>query len=98
MGVKAVSIDAIILSHHHSDHSKSAARASKNGRQIVHLETTMRLGLEPISQVRTFEGLERLYISEDLSRFQYQFLTMMQTMLQLLRVTVTEGERLLLLI
>ena len=27
----------------------------------------MRLGLEPISQVRTFEGLERLHISDDLS-------------------------------
>ncbi|MCH2441589.1 MAG: MBL fold metallo-hydrolase [Candidatus Thalassarchaeum sp.] len=68
-GVEASSIDAIIVSHHHSDHSKSAGRASKkwDARLYANLETTMRLGLEPISDVRTFEGLERLHISNDLS-------------------------------
>ena len=66
-GVKASSIDAIIVSHHHSDHSNSAARASKKwgARLYANLETTMRLGLEPISQVRTFEGLERVHISDE---------------------------------
>ena len=68
-GVSGESIDAIIVSHHHSDHSKSAARASKKwgARLYSNLETAMRLGLEPISEVRTFEGLERLHIADDLS-------------------------------
>lgn len=68
-GVKAESIDAIIVSHHHGDHAKSAARASKKwgARLYANLETSMKLGLEPISEVRTFEGLERLDISDELS-------------------------------
>ena len=69
VGVEGSSVNAIVVSHHHSDHSKSAARASKKwgARLYANLETTMRLGLEPISEVRTFEGLERLHIADDLS-------------------------------
>ena len=69
VGVEPSSIDAIIVTHHHGDHSKSALKASKkwNARLYSNLETCIRLGLEPISEVRTFEGLERLHISDNLS-------------------------------
>ena len=69
IGINPNDINAIVVSHHHSDHSKSALRASEkwDARLYSNLETAMRLGLKPIDQVRTFSSLERIQIGPDLS-------------------------------
>ncbi|MAK95687.1 MAG: MBL fold metallo-hydrolase [Candidatus Thermoplasmatota archaeon] len=68
-GVEPSSIDAILVTHHHSDHSKTALRASKNWDSVLHsnLETATRMGWEPMAECRTFESLERIVVSEEIS-------------------------------
>jgi|TARA_B110000914_G_scaffold215886_1_gene220247 phosphoribosyl 1,2-cyclic phosphodiesterase len=63
------SIDAIIVTHHHGDHSKSALRAAKKwgAKLYSNTETAIKMGWNPISECRTFGNLERLEISEDIS-------------------------------
>ena len=62
-------IDAIFVTHHHGDHSKSALKASQKwgSRLYCNLETAMKLGWNPISDCRTFGNLERININEEIS-------------------------------
>ena len=62
-------IDAILVTHHHNDHSKSALRAARNWEATLHcnLETANRMGWEPISECRTFGTLERIVVSDEIS-------------------------------
>lgn len=68
-GIEPKSIDAILVSHHHSDHSRTALRASKNWGSILYsnLETATRMGWEPINECRTFSALERLDVGDEIS-------------------------------
>lgn len=68
-GVEPQSIDAILVSHHHSDHSRSAKSASEKWGAALHanLGTAAKMGWQPISECRTFGHLDRIGISEDLS-------------------------------
>ena len=54
-------VDHILVTHHHMDHSKSAMKASKSWGARLHsnLETALRMGWEPVSDVRTFADLDR---------------------------------------
>ena len=63
------SIDAIIVTHDHGDHSKSALRASEKwgAKLYSNTETAIKMGWNPISECRTFADLERLEISDNLS-------------------------------
>ena len=69
MEVEPSSIDAILVTHHHSDHSKTALRASKNWDSVLlsNLETANRMGWEPMAECRTFESLERIVVSDEIS-------------------------------
>ena len=62
-------VDHILVTHHHVDHSKSAMRASKSWGARLHsnLETALRMGWEPVSDVRTFADLDRVVLGDDLS-------------------------------
>lgn len=62
-------IDAILVTHHHSDHSRTALRASKNWEASLHsnLETANRMGWEPMAECRTFGALERIVVSDEIS-------------------------------
>ena len=68
-GVEPQSINAILVTHHHSDHSRSAKRASEKWAATLHanLGTATKMGWQPISECRTFGHLDRIDISEDLS-------------------------------
>ena len=68
-GVEPQSINAILVTHHHSDHSRSAKRASEKWAAALHanLGTATKMGWQPISECRTFGHLDRIDISEDLS-------------------------------
>ena len=67
-GVEPQSINAILVTHHHSDHSRSAKRASEKWAATLHanLGTATKMGWQPISECRTFGHLDRIDISEDL--------------------------------
>ena len=69
MDVEPSTIDAILVTHHHSDHSRTALRASKNWDSILlsNLGTANRMGWEPMAECRTFGALERIVVSDDIS-------------------------------
>ena len=69
IGVEPKSIDAILLSHHHSDHVQGARIFQKrHGAQLfANFTTCAKLGFDPVNQCRIFEALERVQIAEDLS-------------------------------
>jgi phosphoribosyl 1,2-cyclic phosphodiesterase len=69
IGVIPESIDAIVVTHHHKDHSGSALRASKSWGASLHcnLETAIRMGWRPIEECSTFGSLERVDFSQNLS-------------------------------
>ena len=69
IGVDPKSINAILLSHHHSDHVQGARIFQKrHGAQLfANFTTCAQLGFDPINQCRIFEALERMQISPDLS-------------------------------
>jgi len=69
IGVAPDSIDAILVTHHHRDHSNSALKASRAWDAKLHcnLETAMRLGWHPLEDCRTFGNLERVECATGLS-------------------------------
>ena len=69
VGVAASDLDAIAITHHHSDHGKGAARARLLWGCEVHanLVTATKLSLEPVNECRTFTSLERVELGPDLS-------------------------------
>ena len=60
IGLEGRDISSIIVTHHHGDHSNSAARASKKWDAVLHcnIETSIKMGWEPISTCRTFNNLD----------------------------------------
>ena len=69
IGLKGEDISAIIVTHNHGDHSRSAERASKKWGAELHcnIETAIRMGWEPISTCRTFNNLDRVECVDDFS-------------------------------
>ena len=69
IGVEPGAIDAILLSHHHSDHVKGAEIFQKrHGAELfANFTTCAKLGFDPVNQCRVFEALERVQIAPDLS-------------------------------
>ncbi len=67
--VEPRSIDAIVVTHHHRDHSESALRASKRWGSSLHcnLGTATRMGWRPIEECKTFGNLERIEFSTKMS-------------------------------
>ena len=68
-GFEHSSIDSIVVTHHHKDHSGSALRASKKWGSALHcnLGTASRMGWDLVEECVTFGNLERVQISADLS-------------------------------
>ena len=68
-GVEPALIDAIFVTHHHSDHSRSALQAAKKWDSALHanLQTATKMGWEPVSECRTFGDLDRISVSDELS-------------------------------
>tara|TARA_A200000159_G_scaffold160361_1_gene180436 strand:- start:889 stop:1695 length:807 start_codon:yes stop_codon:yes gene_type:complete len=62
IGLEGEDISAIIVTHHHGDHSNSAERASKKWGAELHcnIETAIKMGWEPISTCKTFNNLDRV--------------------------------------
>ncbi len=68
-GINPSQVDHILITHHHADHSKSALKSSKKWGARLHsnLETAIRLGWQPMSEVRTFSDLDRIEINHNVS-------------------------------
>lgn len=68
-GYEKESIDSIVVTHHHKDHSGSALRASKKWGAKLHcnLGTASKMGWEPAEECSTFGNLERIQFSPGLS-------------------------------
>ena len=69
VGVEPTSIDAIFVTHHHSDHSRSALLAAKKWDSTLHanLQTATKMGWEPVSECRKLGELETISDSKELS-------------------------------
>ncbi|MDP6899236.1 MAG: MBL fold metallo-hydrolase [Candidatus Thalassarchaeaceae archaeon] len=69
IGVAPEDIDAIMLSHHHSDHVQGAKIFSRRWGAEIHANftTCARLGLDPVNQCRVFEALDRVQVTSDLA-------------------------------
>tara|TARA_B110000438_G_scaffold300244_2_gene352190 strand:+ start:4169 stop:4969 length:801 start_codon:yes stop_codon:yes gene_type:complete len=69
IGVEPTAIDAIILSHHHSDHAQGAGifHRRHGTKLFANFTTCARLGLDPLNHCRIFESLERVQVTADLA-------------------------------
>ena len=69
LDVNPKDIDTILVTHHHSDHSKSALRASKKWgcNLISNAETARRLEWEGTARLKVFSELERIDAGVDIS-------------------------------
>jgi phosphoribosyl 1,2-cyclic phosphodiesterase len=69
IGVEPDSIDAIVLSHHHSDHVLGARIFQRRWGPMIHANfaTCAHLGLDPVNECRVFESLGRVQITPDLA-------------------------------
>ncbi len=69
IGVTPESIDAIVLSHHHSDHVQGAEIFQRRwGADIfANFTTCAHLGLDPINQCKVFESLDIVQVTSDLA-------------------------------
>jgi phosphoribosyl 1,2-cyclic phosphodiesterase len=67
--IEPSSIDAIFITHHHGDHSRSALKASQkwDARLYCNIETAIKMGWNPISDCRTFSNLERINVNDEIS-------------------------------
>lgn len=67
--IEPSSIDAIFITHHHGDHSRSALKASQkwDARLYCNIETAIKMGWNPILDCRTFGNLERININDEIS-------------------------------
>ena len=68
-GFEPNSIDSIVVTHHHKDHSGSALRASKKWDSRLHcnLGTASKMGWDLVEECTTFGNLERVQFSSELS-------------------------------
>ena len=68
-GFEPESIDSIIITHHHKDHSGSALRASKKWDSSLHcnLGTASKMGWNTEEECEAFGSLERVQFSSKLS-------------------------------
>ena len=68
-GFDPESIESIIVTHHHKDHSGSALRASKRWGSSLHcnLETASKMGWDSDEECVVFGNLERVQFSTELS-------------------------------
>ena len=69
IGVKPEEINAIVLSHHHTDHGQGAAIFQKRWGADIHANftTCAGLGLDPVNQCQIFDALERMEFGDDIS-------------------------------
>ncbi|GIS43300.1 MAG: MBL fold metallo-hydrolase [Candidatus Poseidoniales archaeon] len=69
IGVDPKSVDAIVLSHHHTDHGQGAEIFHKRhgAKLFANFTTCAHLGLDPVNQCRIFESLERVQVAPGLS-------------------------------
>lgn len=69
IGVEPTEIDAILLSHHHSDHVQGARVFSRRhgARILCNFTTAANLGLDPVNECTLFEALERVQVTPDIA-------------------------------
>ena len=69
INVDPKSIDAILLSHHHSDHVQGAEifQRRHETKLFANFTTCAHLGLDPVNQCRIFDALERVEVAPGIS-------------------------------